>query len=271
MSFELFGADAPGIAPCRYGESKLQFRGPQRDLTGSYVAVLGGTEVYGRFVEMPFSELLESELGKTCVNFGCVNAGLDSFMHDPDVLRLARRADVCVVQLMGAQNLSNRYFRVHPRRNDRFVEALPILVEMYPEVDFTEFHFNRHMLNTIEQVSASRFAAVRDELQRVWLSRMRLMIRALGARVILLWIRYGPADEAHILDSEPPLVTRKMVEMLKQYVQGVVETRVQRADSAGEVQDMVAGPIHLPIAGHVIGPNAHREIATSLRALLARM
>ncbi|UWQ90979.1 hypothetical protein K3727_19910 [Rhodobacteraceae bacterium M382] len=268
MSYELFGADAPGIAPCRYGESKLLVRGPERDLTSPYIAILGGTEVFGRFVDMPFAALLESQLGRTCVNFGCVNAGLDSFMHDPGILRRARSSQVSVVQIMGAQNLSNRYFRVHPRRNDRLVEVLPKLVALFPEIDFTEFHFNRHLLNTIQQVSEARFAVVQDELQRVWLSRMRLLIRALGANIVLLWIRYGPNENAHFLDHEPPLVSRHMVETLGPQVRGVVVTDVQRADAGGEVQDMEVGPVHRPIAGHVIGPCAHRRVAADLEAFL---
>jgi hypothetical protein len=268
MSYEIFGADAPGVAPCRYGESRLLFRGPKRETGGPYIAVLGGTEVYGRYVETPFSEILESELNRTVLNLGCINAGLDSFMRDTEILKLARSAQMCVVQLMGAQNLTNRYFRVHPRRNDRFLEAMPALCELYPEVDFTEFHFNRHLLNTIRSVSEKRFALVQRELQRVWVGRMRLLLRALGDNVVLLWLRYGPVGTGWNIDREPPLVTRDMVAALGRLGEKVLVIDLLRADEADELPDMVVGELHMPAAGHVIGPAAHRKVAEVLKPLL---
>jgi predicted Zn-dependent protease len=67
-----------------------------------------------------------------------MNAGLDAFLHAPQVLALAGAARVTVVQAMGAQALSNRYYRVHPRRNDRFLGPSPALSALFREVDFTE-------------------------------------------------------------------------------------------------------------------------------------
>lgn len=268
MSYEIFGADAPGIAPCRYGESKLLFRGPKREIDGPFVAVIGGTEVYGRYVETPFAEILEADLKTQVVNLGCINAGLDSFMHDSDVLRMAREADACVLQVLGAQNLTNRFFRVHPRRNDRFLEALPELYDLYPEVDFTEFHFNRHLLNTIREISENRFEAVRSELRRVWLGRMRLLIRALRRDVVLLWLRYGPSAADCPMDREPPLVEEDMLEALRAHVRGIVTVDLLRADEANEIPNMVVGAMHIPAAGHVIGPDAHGQIAAALGPVL---
>lgn len=244
------------------------FRGPVRNFDRPYLAFMGGSEVYGRFVDHPFPDLLETELGKPCVNFGCVNAGLDSFMHDPATLRRARQADLCVLQIMGAQNLSNRFFRVHPRRNDRFLEAMPGLIELYPQVDFTEFHFNRHLLNSIRNISEDRFMRVLDELQRVWLSRMRLLIKALGGgKVVLLWMRFGPDNDID-LEHEPPLVSAEMVNALKAHVQDCVTVEIERADHAGELPDMIVGPLHAPAASHAIGPAAHHDIANALKTVL---
>ena len=79
--------------PCRYGNSRLMFRGPRRDLDAPYAVVLGGTEVYGKFVPRPFLDLLEERLGRPVVNLGCVNAGLDAFLNDADTLQVARGAD----------------------------------------------------------------------------------------------------------------------------------------------------------------------------------
>jgi hypothetical protein len=67
-------------------------------------------------------------------------------LNDPAIAE-ARAATAIVLQIQGAQTLSNRLYTVHPRRNDRFVRASGILRTIYRDVDFTEFHFTRHMLD----------------------------------------------------------------------------------------------------------------------------
>ncbi len=140
--------------PCRYGASRTLFRGPAKSLDGRYVAVLGGTEVYGRFVEQPFPDLLERRLNRTTVNFGCMNAGLDVFINDPVIMRACTQAALTVVQIVGAQNMSNRFYTVHPRRNDRFLRPARRMTEIWPDVDFSEIHFTRHLLKTLRDVFA---------------------------------------------------------------------------------------------------------------------
>lgn len=263
MSFEDTGTAASGAMACRYGHSKLPVRGPQREIGGHYVACLGSSETYGRFVTRPFADLLEEALERPCINLGSINAGLDSFATDADLLGIAAGADVTVLQLPGAQDLSNRFYRVHPRRNDRFLEATPLLKTVYRDIDFTEFHFNRHLMAALERVSSERFEAVREELQRLWLSRMELLIETLEGRVILLWLRYtdnGVGD----FGSGPYLVTSDMVHELESKVQAVVQVPVHVAGGSGELDTMDYGPLQAPAAAHSIGPESHARIARHL-------
>lgn len=271
MSFELPGAAALDEQPCRYGSSKLLCRGPQKPLDAPYVAFLGGSETYGKFVQHPFSALIEDALAKPCVNLGSVNAGLDAFVHDPEMLRIASGADLTVVQVLGAQNLSNRFYRVHPRRNDRFLEPSAMMSSIYGEVDFTEFHFNKHLLCTLHNLSEDRFGVIREELQEAWLGRMRLLLQALGPRTVLLWLRYRQdrQQEAQVrLGPKPHLVTRSMIDALRPSVQSVVEVPIKPARQSGELGDMIVGPMQMPAAGHMIGPGGHQEIASRLLAEL---
>ena len=82
MSFDALGAGALDYSPCRYGTSKLLFRGPQRRLDAPYVAFLGGTDTYGKFLKTPFPALVEQELGIDCINLGIPNAGIDVLAQD---------------------------------------------------------------------------------------------------------------------------------------------------------------------------------------------
>ena len=165
MAFEYPGDGSLDYYPCRYGTSRVMFRGPRRDLDRPYVAMLGGTETYGKFVPEPYPALTEAATGLRVVNLGYVNAGLDLYLKDADVLETAAQARLTVVQIMGAQNLSNRFYTVHARRNDRFLHASPLLRHIYREVDFTEFSFTRHMLHSLQAVSIDRFEVLAEELR----------------------------------------------------------------------------------------------------------
>lgn len=238
MSYELRSAHALAGEPCRYGTSKLYVRGPNRDLAQPYLTIMGSTEVFGRFVERPFAQGTESLLGKPCVNLGAINAGVDSFLHDKSLLEVARDAELSVLQLMGAQNLSNQFYKVHPRRNDRFVKAHQPLIDLFPEVDFTDFNFNKHLLTSLRKISESRYDEVRTHLQDCWLERMEQLVTALQGRVVLLWLRQE-AGGAPNLGNAPTLVDPTMVRVLKQRVVDVIELQVVNAEQCNDVPGML--------------------------------
>ncbi|MEM7318529.1 MAG: DUF6473 family protein [Pseudomonadota bacterium] len=266
MSYEMQGAGTPVDETCRYGTSRLHFRGPKRDLSRAFIACLGGHETFGKFVRQPYPAILEQNLGRACVNLGSLHCGLDAILEDPELVSLAVRSDGCVIQMPGAQNISNRLYRVHPRRNDRFLQASDALVELYPEVDFTEFNFNKHLLTHLLQRSAARFERVRCELQHAWLRRMHQLLASLDGLPILLWLRYaGPSG---ILSSqigpEPLLVSKQMVDSLADQARDIVEVHVRTAGESDELGDMIFGTLQEPAAEHMIGPDTHRIIAETL-------
>ncbi len=123
MTYDPRGGGALDYYPCRYGASKLMFRGPRRKADGTHVAVLGGCETYGKFIAHPYPDLLEKAVGRPVLNLGLQNAGVDVFLQDKTVGELCQSAAVTVIELTGAHNTSNRFYGVHPRRNDRFLRA----------------------------------------------------------------------------------------------------------------------------------------------------
>jgi hypothetical protein len=267
MSFEQPGAGAPDYQPCRYGQSKLRFRGPKPRLDLPYIAFLGGAETFGRFLERPFVQQIGPRTGLSCLNLGCPNAGLDAFAQDRTVIDLARRARVRVLQVPSGQNLTNRFYRVHPRRNDRFLAATPLLQAMYSNIDFTEIHFNRHLLARLHDASPVNFATVRAELQNVWLARMRGLLSRLGDDTLLLWLRYAPDPDEKVdrrLGGEPLLVTPEMIAELARHASGVVEVPIIPAGPGGEMGEMHFGALEEPVAAHMLGPSMHALIARRL-------
>lgn len=257
--------------PCRYGASRLLFRGPQKTLEGDYLAFLGGTETYGRFVPRPFPDLVADVLGMASVNLGCVNAGVDVFAQDAVVKSICARARVTVIQVMGAANMSNRMYTVHPRRNDRFVRASGRLTGLYPQIDFTQFHFTRHLLRELRMHSPGNFRLIEEELRMAWLARMRGLIRDIGGNVVLVWLSRRSPDESHEIDfaSEPLFVCEEMLGNLAEMVRDVLMIRLFPAKHKSCLAGMVYSDVEAPIAAELPGAEAHRNISESLAPCLA--
>ncbi|MCR8726526.1 DUF6473 family protein [Frigidibacter sp. ROC022] len=274
MTFEPLAATRLDYLHCRHGNSKLLFRGPKRRADGNHIAVLGGTETYGKFTETPWPEMLEQLAAGPTLNLAQMNAGLDVFLNDGAVQDICRHARVTVIEMSGAENLSNRYYAVHPRRNDRFLRASTLLRSAFPEIDFTEYNFTRHLLAGLRATSPERFADVVAELKTAWAARMKKLIGRIGGRVLLLWL----SDHAPDAPVDDPLrhgnglfIDAAMIDSLRPLVSGVVEI-VADADERKRGMDlMVFDEMDAPAATEMLGPVVHkraaREVAEALRAL----
>ncbi len=254
------GVAAPEPSTCSYGTSRLVFRGPRRPMQGAYVAALGGARTFGKGVERPWPAELETRLGLPVVNLGAVGAGPDAFLDDRSVLAACAGAAVTVLQVPGAQALSNPWFRVHPRRNDRFLCASDRLKALYPEVDFCDYSFTRQLLCDLHACDATRFSALAGGLQRVWTTRLQQLLAAIDGPVLLLWLAdHAPDDRiAPRPGSGIGLVTRGMLAALRPAAAGLVEVVAPTLRPGGT-------PADLP------GPEAHEAAAAALRPALARL
>ncbi len=274
MAFEHPGDGALDYMPCRYGASKMQFRGPKKELEAPYAAFFGATETYGRFIETPFPELLATRLGHTCVNLGCVNGGVDIYTHETELLNIASRARVTVVQVMGAHNLSNRFYSVHPRRNDRFIGPSALMKTLFRDVDFTDFAFTRHLMTTLQAHSPERFELVINELRAAWIARMRLLLQRIDGPRILLWLADHAPEDARIgkpgYCNDPLYVDRAMLEALDDCNEGLVEVVFTPSDWPEARQGMVFSELEKPAAMETPGPEVHLAATDALMPVLER-
>jgi hypothetical protein len=270
MAYERLDEGQLDYSPCRYGSSKLLFRGPRQDLDDGYLAFLGSTETYGKFVLSPFPALVAQKTGMTAINLGCVNAGVDTYHDDTTVQRICWNARACVVQVMGAHKLSNRFYSVHARRNDRFLGAASLLRRLYPEVDFAEIHFVGHLISTLSAGSDERFALVRKELRRAWAVRMRRLISRIRVPVVLLWAAARAPEEGgnDPAGAEPLFLTREMIEDLRPRVAGFVEVSLSADADDQPPTGMVFPEVELAAARELPGQDAHSEIASAVATAL---
>ena len=267
MAYAFPGEGALDYFPCNYGTSRLTFRGPRRSLDRPYIAFLGGAETYGKYVPDPFADLVEDEIGFAAINLGCVNAGPDVYLAEPEVIRIAQGAEAVVLQVMGAANLSNRYYSVHPRRNDRFIAATPLLRTLFREVDFTEFHFTRHMLTALEATSKERFEVVAEDLRRTWTLRMADLLGQLPGRTILLWMADAapqPGGQRRGLGGDPVLGDRAMVAEIVPTARAYVEVVISPDARQASLEGMAFAALEALAAAALPGPSVHRAVAAKL-------
>lgn len=274
MAYAYPGEGSLDYYPCHYGASKLLFRGPRKSLAKPYIAVIGGTETYGKFVSAPYSVVLEEVTDRCVVNLGWMNAGPDVFLNDPEVLGIASRADLTVVQVLAVQNLSNPFYTVHPRRNDRFLRASARLRSLYKDVDFTEFHFTRHMLQTLHHVSPQRFDEVAKVLQATWIDRMAQLLRAITGQKLLLWMaNHAPpqCSLAAVPYNAPLMVSAPMIAALRSDVTAYLEVIASRRAAEDGVADMAFTAMERPAAEGMPNPTAHREVGIALAAAVTKI
>lgn len=264
MSFIISARECEVYSRCSYGDSRLICRGPKREIADRYFAFLGAEDTYGRFVKWPFPAQVENSTGHICINLGSVNCGLDAYLRDDDVLQIARAADVVVIQTMDVANLSNRFYRVHPRRNDRFLEPSILLTKMFPEIDFTEISFTGHLLRRLGSIDPKRGAIILRELQDCWVARMEQLTDLIGGDIVLLWTRKLAGHAA----SGPPQVQRAMIDALRSRFCDIVEADVLPAGESQELEFMTYGPMQRQMAEAALGPGAHRDITRALCGVL---
>lgn len=248
------------------------FRGPQAALDRPYIAILGGSATFGMQVHAPFPALIATAAALPVVNLGIPNGGPDAYLSDPEILNIIARATVAVVQLTGAETLSNPYYMVHARRNDRFLAAKPALQSLFPEVDFTDIHFVRHLLQVLARVDGSRFALVVQALKANWVARMQDLLVHLPLRRRLLWLsQAAPPAKADTIGPGfgPLLVDAGMLARLRALAGEVIVALPGPAAPGGDATAIDLLQLDAARSAGLPGPAAHREIAALLLPAIA--
>jgi hypothetical protein len=261
------GADQPDYGLCDVPGSRHRFRGPSVDFDEPFVAVLGGTETFGKYVTAPYPSLLGRKLNTPVMNFGIAQVGLTLLCDDDWLLDRASQADLTVLQVPSAQNMSNRLYSVHSRRNDRFLNVSPALRAIFPKVDFADIHFTGHLLEVLQAASRSGFEIVVNELKLAWVRRMQWVLALIQSRVLLLWVAdHRPDARACRIDATgPSFVDRSMLDTLQDQAIGLVEYVSHPTHS---VEGMVFPENERRAARSSLGPEDHAAIANALAEAL---
>ncbi|MGB0438711.1 MAG: DUF6473 family protein, partial [Paracoccaceae bacterium] len=188
---------------------------------------------------------------------------------------LSSSAACSVMQVPGVQNVSNRMYSVHPRRNDRFLRPSLDLARLYPEVDFTDYHFTRHLLLDLHAFGPDRFDQVVTELRSAWTARMRRVVAYLRGRVVLVWLRppgVSAAQDVHApVGPDPLFVTQAMVDALRPRVRDITVVHPSAMALSSGTRGMICSEFEKGAAQALPGPVTHVEIARALQPVLTRV
>ena len=113
--------------------------------------------------------------------------------------------------------MSNRVYAVHPRRNNRFLRASKLMRSVFQGVDFDQFNFIPHMLDTLEREAPDGFESLARELQVAWVARMTRLLNELPGQKVLLAIEAAPLEGARTR-----LLTADMIAQVARYSDDVV-------------------------------------------------
>ena len=254
----------------RFGRARQRFRGPAPDLNMPYIAFIGGSEVYGKFVRDPFPARIASDLNITCANWGTPGAGPSFFLKDPVVLEACSRAQACVISVMGAVSMSNRLYSVFKRRNSRIRSVSESLRALFPQLDLDAFRFVHNMLTRMQREDPQNFKLIEIELRQAWVARMRELLDDIETARVLVWMSTRTPDEDAYAEGRdsiltpPAFVTREMLEEVAPMADLVVEY-VASEEVAGDTDDgRVFNEEYDPMAALLPGETMHRQVADLL-------
>ena len=172
--------------------------------------VIGGlrTDIEARLsMGLPNSPMHGAKLRVCSGNFVAakplgVVEGVDYHLNDPSLLEQATQSKAFALVMPPVGNLSNRFYAVHPRRNDRFVTARPDLKALFPEVDFATMAFTGHVLSTLAATCPERYAEVRRAITTAWVSRMQGLLRSLPSQGALIDLPTPSWQQRPLIPSE---------------------------------------------------------------------
>lgn len=176
--------------------SRLRLRGSDCRVDRPFVIALGGAETRADASARPFPMLCANLCGLPVLNGGILHAGAGIVAANPPLAERVRAASAVVVGALGPQRTSNRFYRVHRRRNDRVIGVSKPLKLLFHDLDFGNVHYSGHLHMLLRSAGAERYGIVLDELRRAWSARVSALLSLHAVPTVFLVDRDA--------DTKPP-------------------------------------------------------------------
>ena len=123
------------------------------------------------------------------VNLGAQYSGAWFYTEGDAIHEIIENAQVIFMEAPSIVNQSNPFYRVHPRRNDRFVTAVGPLHDLFPEADFVECHSTKHLITKLITIDAARADIVFRTLQDEWMRNLTIMRARWRTKTVVHWYK----------------------------------------------------------------------------------
>jgi hypothetical protein len=194
------------------------FRGPPLR-SDEYIACVGAAQTFGRFVQLPFPQLIARALGIDSLNLGRGGAGPAYPLSNPALLQYINGAKLVIVQVYSARSQSNSVFRTinHGMVGTNLLTGT--------EMDAGEFY--TWLLGQNRDFVQKVIAETREN----YVTAMTDLLAAITPPKILLWFstrvpEYQERWELPIwrlFGAFPQLLNRSMIERLRDRADQYVE------------------------------------------------
>jgi len=264
MFHDRSGLGGPNYFLCQYAGARVTYRGPPANAEFPYIAFIGSSETFGPFVEAPFPTLVAEDLGVQALNLGVRNAGPDVHLQSRAVLDLTHAAMATVVQVPRVANVSNRFYRVHPRRNDRLIAVQHDLQDLVPAFDPCDVHFIGHFWAELQRQAPNVVPRVQQEVEGAWVEHMEILLTHVAPPVYLLWIEpWGPPR------AQGLPVTSEMLQVLEPLVTERIDVRTTQEARDEGASTLVFGADDRAKAAYALNAAAHRDVASAVLEVIA--
>jgi len=240
----------------RFGRSRQIFRGIRPDMRNPYIAFIGGSEPFGKYVRVPFPKRVQQKLHETCVNWGTPGAGPGFFLKDPVLLEACCNARVCVIQAMDPIALSNRMYSVFPRRNLRLRNVSGTLRLLFPTIHFDDYKYVPAMIRKLVATDPEAYKVVLVEQKSAWIARTMELLEAIETPKILLWIT------RETLDPSVGVLSKEMIDLVAHQVDRVVVCPIDAKSSGNPTFGAGAR------GSGWMSKNAHQQVADVVSAAI---
>jgi len=188
---------------------------------GEYAVCLGAAQTFGRFVEKPFSMLLEESLSIPVVNLGAPGAGPKFFNRKKNLIDFINNAKFVIVQIMPGRSVGNSLYetKVGGEVLLRKADSQQIAASMaWKEI------IENHDTETIQRL-------VR-ETRNNWYNAMKYLLESIHVPKIALWISHRPPKYQETYKNvaglfgggSPQLINQRLIDKILPLVDEYVES-----------------------------------------------
>jgi hypothetical protein len=203
-----------------------KLRGPRKDLSdGQYFTTIGAAHVFGCFVEKPFPDLLESELGLKALNLGLGGITPNSYAKYDAVIDYINCGKFLIWQVMTARSEANSRFTP---TNDVGMTVDRVKGDITSGFDSWSRIINEEPQNLALYVAQSRNS---------WISASLDLIARIKVPIILFWFSQRPIDVVESVSLEkgfglmggyPHLIDRATLDAVRVHCDAFAECYSER-------------------------------------------